>query len=373
MSEYIELLNSGGYHFGPKSCTPDEYRFALQKLVDPSFKEASKLAAALGCHPLASCEVLERLIVPQDRRLDVVRAISGTPSVETYEMIVRLITNDDESRRRRWLNFAASFSSSPDSAGAQRIAHRLLHGSEDGRIFGISGLLAGWVQLGVLTEAQDAAIVESLLERAEVEPGWCGVIGKLPTELAVPWLLVAAEDTCPETAAMAIGGLCRHGHEPPERLMAEISHNSVRAGALFGEVGDHIARLSAVNPDFRLAATQARAGLAWKYVCEAGFGHWTSDDPVPDIEQLGIVDGESAETAGIIFVFRCRLPAFGDDKWIAGISGPYSVGEDPARHLGGLDYTDVAVGSRATTVADQVEELIGVRLHFSALAAKPNN
>ena len=373
MSEYIELLDSGGYHFGPKSCTSDEYRISLQTLVDPSFKGASSLAAALGRHPLASREMLERLIVPQDRRLDVARAISGTPSVEAYEMVVRLITNDDESRRRRWLNFAGSFTSSPDSAGAQRIADRLRHGSEDGRIFGISGLLARWVQLGVLTEAQDAAIIESLLRRAEVDPGWCGVIAMLPTELAVPWLLVAAEDTCPQTAAAAIGELCRHDHEPPQRLMSEISHNSVRAGALFSEVGDHIARLSAVNPDFRLAATQARAGLAWKYVCEAGFGHWTSDDPVPDIEQLGIIDGESAETAGVIFVFRCRLPAFGDNEWIAGISGPYSVGEDPARHLGGLDYTDVAVGSRATTVADQVQELIGVRLHFSTLAAKPDD
>lgn len=374
MSEFIQLLYEGGDYHGRTSCSPAEFRAALEAIVDPEFKKSGSVANAASRHPIASIEMLEDLPIPLDRRRDVARAICSTPNADIYEMVLSLVDHEESIGRPKRPSLSTWFHSSPDKEGARRIVDRLLLGYQQGRIVGIAELLAQWVSVGVLTDEQDAAVVDALMNLAEQKPGWSRVVGFLPAELATPWLLTAAEANCPQTAASSVYELQKFGVEIPSKVLSDISKDSVRSGALLDFVTNAASLLISVNPTFRLAATQAKAALSWKFICETGMGAgWTSGDPEPELEQIGMVDGESAETAGVIFVFKCRLPGSNYHEWLAGISGPYSVGEEPARHLGGLDYTDVAVGSATDTLEEQVESMIGVRLHFSTLAAKPSD
>ena len=370
MTEYVQMLRDGGRGFLRKSCSPEEFQSALGVIVEPDFRQAGALAIALSSHPLASVDMLQDLVIPPDRRKWIARAISGTPNAEIYELAVCLALDEEGLERVQRPSFAHTFCSEPDEEGVQLIAGRLLDAVRGGRLNGLVEVLSHWVSLGVLTDAQDKAIIETILSRATPQGGWCDVVGEFPAEVAVPWLLQAAEDLDPQTSAVAISELRRKDCEIPHDLLMDISQSTVRAGALLDMCRGANLLLSDVDPSFRLAATQAKAAMAWKFLCESGIGmNWSFGDPEPEIEQIDIIDGESAETTGAIFVYKCRSAQYDYPEWSAGTAGPYSVGEEPARHLGGLDYTAASLGGG--TLGEQVEGLIGVRLQFSTLAVKP--
>ena len=365
--------------------TPEEFSELAERLMAPPAAtryELGQLQREIDkarSFPYGGSIAVDPAAVPLEHRIPFAGLLSGTPDPQVYAIIAELLfTAMSECKSPRLPRFARDFFNNPDRIGAQQIADRLSSCAfeipyKNSGTLTVRRVLAKWVTSGVLNHDDSAKIIDNILLHADYES--IGLVASLPREVAVPWLHQVTRDRHAWVAAGAIRCLRPLGEEPDPDVVRELCNSHIGLGFVVEGFDWNESDVRACLDIDLLAVDLAKARMAWKYACgSAAYYRWTIDDPDLEIEQVGLVDGESAETTGVLYVFKYRMPWYEKhDDWMYGIAGPYSFGEEPARHLGGLDFTYANTAPPEGSVEQAVEYMLGFSAPFSSLAAKPKH